>query len=124
MYNNAVDKKASSLISLCVRAGLAASGEAKCEKTMQQGKAKLVIISCDASDNTKKKFTNKAFFYKVPVVFYGSKQELGKLTGAGVTSSICVTDKNLSERVTSAIQAIHNPQEPQGGKFIVEDSNI
>ena len=105
MANDAKDKKISSLISLSVRAGLTAYGETMCEKALRNGEAQLVIISRDASDNTKKKFTQKAFYYNVPVVFYGDKSELGKLTGAGSTSSVCVTDKNFSQMITEAIQS-------------------
>jgi len=101
--NNTLDKKTSSLISLCKRAGLLRAGEENCVKALQKGEAKLVIISEDASDNTKKKFVNKAFFYKVPVIVLGSKQELGRLTGSAATSSIAITDMNLSEKIKDAI---------------------
>ena len=96
------DKRTASLISLCKRAGLLKAGETSCEKALQNGEAKLVIISLDASDNTKKKFTNKAFFYNTPVIFFGTKEELGKLTGRGLSSSIVITDSNLSEKIKSA----------------------
>jgi len=101
---NDPDRKIFSLISLCVRAGLLKAGEEKCEKALRNGNAKLVIISRDASENTKKKFLNKSFFYKVPAVIYGRKDELGKLTGAGVSSAVCVTDRNLSEKIKNAIE--------------------
>ena len=100
-----MDKKASSLISLCLRAGHLKYGETQCEKALRDGDARLVILSDDASANTKKKFVNKAYHYKVPVLFYGDKYELGKLTGAGVTSSVCVTDLSLSNLVRDAVQA-------------------
>ena len=117
-------KRASSLINLCVRAKLLVSGETRCEKALAKGEAKLVIISRDASDNTKKKFTNKAFYYGVPVVFFGGKQELGKLTGGGLVSSACVTDHNLSGLIADALGESAEPFYDRGGKSFVEDSNI
>jgi len=109
MLSDADHKKILSLISLSVRAGLAAFGEVRCEKALKSGEAKLVVISCDASKNTKKKFNQKAFYYKVPVVFFGGKSELGKLTGAGNTSSVCVTDTNLSHKISNAIRSAITP---------------
>ena len=104
MSDGASDKSILSLISLCVRAGLLKAGEEKCEKALRKGETKLVIISRDASGNTKKKFTNKARYYNVPVVIYGMKHELGKLTGAGVSASLCVTDHNLGGKIKNAIE--------------------
>ena len=45
-----------SLLSLATKAGKTAGGEALVEKAVKQGKASLVIISSEASENTKKKF--------------------------------------------------------------------
>lgn len=81
------------------------AGEENCEKALRSGEAKLVIISRDASENTKKKFINKAFFYKVPAILYGQKQELGRLTGKSASSSICITDASLGERIKNAVEA-------------------
>jgi len=100
-----IKKRTASLISLCVRAGLTEAGGTKCEKAMQNNEAKLVIISVDASENTKKKFVNKAYFYNVPVLFFGNMHELGKLTGAGFTSSIAITDVNLSKKIKDIVES-------------------
>ena len=97
-------KRIFSLISLIFRAGFLKTGEEKCEKTLRDGEAKLIIISGDASANTKKKFLNKAFYYNVPVVTYGFKQELGKLAGREAVSSLCVTDNNLSVKLKKMIE--------------------
>jgi len=127
MNENMTDKRISSLISLCARARLAKSGEEKCEKALRNGEAKLMIISRDASDNTKKKFTNKAFFYNVPVIYYGQKLKLGKLTGTGAASSVCVTDAKLSEKIRALIESSKDacpsadPASPPGG---MEFANI
>ena len=107
------EKRIDSLISLCLRAGLLQAGEEKCEKALRSGDAKLVVISRDASENTKKKFINKAFFYKTPAVIYGTKDRLGALSGRGNSASLCVTDKNLGARIKDAIEI--TPLESPGG---------
>lgn len=48
--------KALSMIGLATKAGKIASGEFAVESAVRKGKAVLVIIASDASDNTKKSF--------------------------------------------------------------------
>ena len=50
-----MDRKISSLLSLCTRAGMLRTGEETAEKLLKCGDAKLVIVANDASDNTQKK---------------------------------------------------------------------
>lgn len=60
-------KKVLNLLGLATRAGKTASGEFMTEKAIKSGKAYLVIVSEEASDNTKKMFENSCAYYKVPV---------------------------------------------------------
>ena len=48
--------KTASYIGLAMKAGKIASGEFAVEKAVKEGKAYMVILSADASNNTKKKF--------------------------------------------------------------------
>ena len=52
-----------SYLGLATRAGKVQSGEFSTEKSVKSGKAALVLVAGDASDNTKKKFTNKKTAY-------------------------------------------------------------
>ena len=47
-----------SLIGLAMKAGKIVSGEFMTEKSVKTGKAELVLVAADASDNTRKKFQN------------------------------------------------------------------
>ena len=58
-----------SMIGLATKAGKIVSGEFSTEQSVKRGRALMVIISSDASENTKKKFTNMCSFYKVPLYF-------------------------------------------------------
>ena len=60
--------KVLSLVSLATRAGKTASGEFCTEKEVKSGRAFLVLVADDASDNTKKKFQNMCEFYEVPIL--------------------------------------------------------
>ncbi|MDE6929215.1 MAG: ribosomal L7Ae/L30e/S12e/Gadd45 family protein, partial [Lachnospiraceae bacterium] len=57
-------QKALNLLGLATKAGKTASGEYSTEKAVKTGKASLVIVSEEASDNTKKMFTNMCTYYK------------------------------------------------------------
>ena len=59
-----------SFLGLCIRAGKLDTGELAVEKSISSGKARLIIISEDASENTKKQFHDKCRFYNVPVVVF------------------------------------------------------
>ena len=74
------------LIGLAMKAGKAVSGEFSVEKCIKSGKAKLLIMAEDASDNSKKKFTDKCNYYNVPVIIYSTKEDLGRALGKGLRS--------------------------------------
>ena len=59
--------KVLSLVGLATKAGKTVSGEFSTEKAVKTGTASLVIVSAEASDNTKKKFQNMCTFYEVPI---------------------------------------------------------
>ena len=80
-----------------MRAGKVKSGETAVMDAIRKNKACLVIISCDASDNTTKQFSDKCKYYNVPIVFFGDKESLGHAIGKDVRTSLAITDKGLSQ---------------------------
>ena len=93
--------KVLSMISLATKAGKTVSGEFSVEKAVKEGNAHLVIVSIEASENTKKKFTNMCTFYNVPIRFYGTKEELGHYMGKEFRATLAVIDdgfKNALEK--------------------------
>ena len=48
-----------SMLGIAAKAGSVASGEFSTEKAVKEGRAYLVIVAQDASDNTKKMFRNR-----------------------------------------------------------------
>ena len=94
-----------SLISLAMKAGKIASGEFCTEKEIKSGKACLVIVADDASDNTKKKFQNMCEFYEVPIYFYGDKDTLGHAMGKEFRASLAVTDPGFAKGIMRHLDA-------------------
>ena len=95
------------LLSLAQRAGKVASGEFKTEESVKAYKAALVVVAGDASDNTKKKFENMCEYYKVPILIYSDKENLGHFIGKEFRASLAVLDSGLATKILSE----HNSNE-------------
>lgn len=89
--------KVFSMIGLATRSHKIDSGEFMTERAVKSGKAYLVIVAQDASDNTKKNFSDMCAFYKVPLFFYGNKEELGHAMGKEMRASLAITDEGFSK---------------------------
>lgn len=92
--------KVLSLIGLATKAGKTASGEFLTEREVKSGKAALVIVAGDASENTKKKFRNMCDYYKVPIYFYEDKDTLGHAMGKQFRASLAVLDERIFSPAT------------------------
>lgn len=99
-------QKTLNLIGLATRAGKTASGEFSTEKAVKGGKAYLVVVSEEASDNTKKMFTNMCTYYKVPICCFGQKGELGHAMGKEMRASLAVTDAGLAQAIVKQMNRI------------------
>ena len=86
-----------SLLGLAARAGKVVSGEFAVEKSVKSGKTFLVLVAEDASANTKKNFCDMCTYYKVPLYYVGTKEELGKAIGKEYRASLAVTDRNFAD---------------------------
>ena len=90
-------KKLLSLIGLAKRARKVVSGEFSTEKSVKSGKSHMVIVSEEASDNTKKMFTNMCTHYKVPIYLFGTKDELEHAMGQEFRASLSVEDAGFAK---------------------------
>lgn len=88
-----------SLIGMATKAGKTVSGEFCTEKEVKSGRAVLVIVADDASDNTKKKFKNMCDFYKVPIYFYNDKDTLGHAMGKEFRASLAILDEGFAKGI-------------------------
>ena len=88
-------QKILNLIGLATKAGKTASGEFMTEKSVKSGKARLVIVSEEASENTRKMCT----YYKVPIFFFAGKDELGHAMGKEMRASLAIVDDGFAKAV-------------------------
>lgn len=98
-----------------------ASGEFSTEKAVKEHKAALVIVAEDASDNTKKMFTNMCTYYEVPIYFFGDKNDLGHAIGKEFRASLAVLDKGLAEAIEKQLKLM---QDKNGGSKYGKNENI
>lgn len=92
------------MLGIAAKSGNVVSGEFSTEKAVKSGKAYLVIVSEEASDNTLKMFTNMTNFYEVPMHVFGTKEELGRCIGKQFRASLAITDENLANAVVSKLE--------------------
>lgn len=97
--------RTASLLGLAMKAGKLVSGEFLTEKAVKSGKAFMVIVAADASDNTKKMFTDMCTYYKVPLYFWGKKEDLGAAIGRDYRASVALTDAGFRDAVVKQIES-------------------
>ena len=97
--------KAYSMIGLAMKAGKVVSGEFSTEKSVKSGLASLVIVSEEASENTKKKFRNMCTYYQVPLYFFGEKDALGHAMGKEFRASLAVQDEGFAKAIEKNLKS-------------------
>ena len=96
--------KVLSMLGIAAKSGSVVSGEFSTEKAVKDGRAYLVIVASDASDNTQKMFTNMTDFYEVPMYLYGDKETLGHFIGKEFRASLAVTNEGLAHSIEDKLK--------------------
>jgi ribosomal protein L7Ae-like RNA K-turn-binding protein len=92
-------QKALNLIGLATKAGKTKSGEFSTEQSVKKNRACLVVVSEEASNNTKKMFQDMCRYYHVECICLGSKAELGRACGKEMRASLAVEDVGFAEAI-------------------------
>ncbi len=103
---NPEEKKIYNLLGIATKSRKLVSGEFSTEKAVKEHKAALVIVANDASDNTKKMFTNMCTYYNVPIYFFGEKNDLGHAMGKEFRASLAVFDKGLADAIEKQLKTM------------------
>ena len=98
--------KVFALFGLAARAGKLACGSFAVEKAVKSGKAHMVIVTEDASDNTKKDFRDMCVWYHVPLAFYGTRGDLGSALGKGERVVAAILNPGLAQAAAKQAAAI------------------
>ena len=92
-----------SQLGLAMKAGKLVSGEFMAENAIKENKAALVIIAEDASDNTKKHFTDMCNYRDIPILFFGTKEQIGASIGKQMRASIVITDEGFAKSIIKKV---------------------
>lgn len=95
------DQKILQLLGLATRARMTTTGEEMAVNEVRNGKAKLIILSEDASDNTSKKLHDKCKSYDVEIRVFGTRFELGHAIGKEERVVIAITDSGFAKKLIS-----------------------
>ena len=95
-----------SFLGLAAKAGQLASGESSCERAIRSGIAYLVIVADDASQNTKKKFTDMCSYRGIDIKFFGQKECIGRYTGKEIRSVVAVLDQGFTKRLIEMVECL------------------
>ena len=96
--------KVLSLLGMAMRGRNLVSGEFQTLEAIRRGSAMLVIIAEDASDNTRKLFSDKCSWYEVPIAFYGTRESLGRALGKDFRSSLGVCEAGLADAIVKQLK--------------------
>jgi len=99
-----MDRRISFVLSLCMKAGMLRTGGFASEKALRSKEAQLILLAADASDNTKKKFINKAHYYQIPVYVYGCIEDLSHSTGVVNRAVFAVTDCGFAVNIVKNLR--------------------
>jgi ribosomal protein L7Ae-like RNA K-turn-binding protein len=98
-------KKIHSYLGFAKRSGNLLSGYNTCEQAVLRKKAKLVILTEDVSENTKKKFLKMAKDNHIPAYVYGDSTEVPMYAGSDGKGVFCITDKNFATVIEKEIKS-------------------
>ena len=87
------------MLGLAAKGRNVVSGEQQTLAAVKDGSAMLVIVAEDATENTKKLFSDKCSFYQVPRGIYGTREELGHAIGKGILIAEMQQNSNTTYRV-------------------------
>ena len=84
------------VIGLAARARGIVIGTNQVLEAVRKGKAKLVLMASDVSDNTRKNLNDKSNYYSVQIEEIDiTTEELGKTVGHSNTAAVAFTDLNF-----------------------------
>lgn len=97
-----LNKDVYSLLGLCSRARQLSSGSLLIDD-IRHHKIYFVIIAEDASDNTKKKISDKCQYYHVDYKIVGESQEISKAVGKNNRVALGIMEKGFANKIKSKL---------------------
>lgn len=80
------------------------SGETGCRIALEKKKAKLLIIAEDATTSTKDFFGKISVQQGTPLIYFGTKIELGRSIGKSPRSTIVICDSGMADSIIKILK--------------------
>ncbi len=104
MAENDHDGRLPLMLGLCQRAGRLKSGEFSAEASIKDRKCRLCILASDASENTKKKFSDMCAYRAVRLLCADmDKEALGRAIGKKERAVVAICDEGFGSRIAELI---------------------
>ena len=101
------DEKLLRFIGLAMKAGKLMLGDVRAVESIRSGKAKLVLISKDASDNTKKKYRNMCEYRNLKLLdIFSDRNEFGQCIGRDFAVVAAVEDDGFAKRIVELAERV------------------
>ena len=97
-------RKTLSYLGFAKKAGKLISGADTCRIHMQKGKVRLLIVAEDTGPSAREKILQNAKRYGVPVIEYGSMEELSHAVGAEGRAVFGIMDEGFASTIREAIE--------------------
>lgn len=98
-----IEQQITQLLGLATRARKTISGEGLVVNEIRSQKAKLVILSSDASKNTAKKINDKCASFNVELHVFGDRHDLGHATGKEARVAIAIMDDGFAKKLSGLL---------------------
>ncbi len=106
-----VKSKFESLIGFAMKSGNLVAGGGLCLSKISAGRLRLLIITEDVGDNTRKKMINKCVSHDVEYRIFGKAGELSQMTGKQDKGVFGIIDKGFAENICKEIDDIQSEGE-------------
>jgi len=91
------------ILGLAMKAGKLSYGD-KAIKSIQSKEAKLVLLTSDASDKTKKRITNKCFYYQIEVVLIDDSVYLSQSIGRSNCMYVSILEEGFAKEIKNCLK--------------------
>ena len=95
----------SAMLGLAAKGRNLVSGSFQTEQAVRENKAILLIITRDASENTRKHFYEMCASRGIPMYTYGTSETLGRAVGKKDRVVLAVTDRGLARNIEDKLRA-------------------
>ena len=90
-------------LGLAYRARKLISGEELVLKEIKSKRARLVLLSKDASSNTSKRIVDKCTYYQIPFRIVESREKLGHAIGKNERVVIAILEEGFAKKLASML---------------------